>query len=71
MRSDEQKDCLIPDISDLSAEQTANLEKWANMYDRTYPRVGYVAANELRVSAEVLATAKAKEEEMRRMLNGQ
>jgi predicted heme/steroid binding protein len=58
-------DCLISDISNMAnLNLNTNYQRWRNMFDTIYPKVGYIDPQELLVSYEILRTANQRLEQI-------
>jgi membrane-associated progesterone receptor component len=62
--------CLLPDLRDMTAEQTSQIEKWHAMFERTYPRVGLVDKSELVSTDAQLHAANERVEAIRKLHEG-
>ncbi len=49
-----QQECLIADTTGLTSAQLEGAKEWADMYDRSYPQVGVLAASDLKANPNVL-----------------
>lgn len=61
--------CLLSDLGGMSAEQNSKRDQWHAMFERTYPRVGYVSKSELISTPAQLKAANDKVEEIRKLQN--
>ena len=58
-----EQECLIPDRS-LNLNENMEFQKWKNMFERTYPKIGYVNPQDLIVSSEALRQATLTVDQM-------
>ena len=59
--------CLLPDVRDMSADQTNEIKKWHTLLERSYPRVGFVDKAELVSTDAQIKAANDQVEAIRKL----